>query len=237
MRPRQQPRQAKSLPTPDPWLSRQNEALKLRGLSVTLELCGSRLRLRASRPRRPKDEPSSPWKQQRLPIGLEYPARTSETVELAETLGRPLERERTGIEPFDWTPWGQLGGHRGGCKAGSLSRDAVTGGVALSMTRHWWEARGGRGRSAEDSWDANYRQPLATLRRSRTFSQPTSSLWLRLAARPRVPGFGLVGLPLPWPRLSAGVMNWSLSYGNAARGPQPEKPLRAICPAIKPSNP
>mgnify|MGYP006935505688 FL=1 len=32
------------------------------------------------------------------------------------------------------------------------------------MTRRWWEARGGRGRSAEDSWDVDYRQPLATLK-------------------------------------------------------------------------
>jgi len=48
------------LPTPDPWLSRQNEALKLRGLSVPLELCGSRLRLRASMPPRAKDGPGGP---------------------------------------------------------------------------------------------------------------------------------------------------------------------------------
>lgn len=152
------------MPTPDPWLSRQNEALKLRGLSVTLELCGSRLRLRASMPPRPKDGPGGPWKQQRLSTGLEYPARASEAVELAETLGRALERDRTGVEPFDWTPWDQLGGRRGGAKAGSLSRDAVAGGVALSMTRRWWEARGGRGRSSEDSWDGDDRQPLATLK-------------------------------------------------------------------------
>jgi hypothetical protein len=48
-------------------------------------------------PPRPKDGPGGPWKQQRLSTGLEYPARASEAVELAETLGRGLERDRTGI--------------------------------------------------------------------------------------------------------------------------------------------
>ncbi|MEB3270350.1 MAG: hypothetical protein VKJ44_01705 [Synechococcus sp.] len=92
------------MPASVPWLSRQNEALKLRGLAVSLELAGSRIRLRASMPSKPADPPGSPWRQQRISTGLEDPARASEAVELAETLGRSLERSRLGFEPFDWAP-------------------------------------------------------------------------------------------------------------------------------------
>ena len=52
------------MPTSDPWLRRQNDALKLRGWAVTLELAGSRVRLRASMPPKPADPPGSPWSQQ-----------------------------------------------------------------------------------------------------------------------------------------------------------------------------
>ena len=96
------------MPTSDPWLRRQNDALKLRGWAVTLELAGSRVRLRASMPPKPADPPGSPWSQQRISTGLEYPARASDAVELAETLGRSLERHRLGIEAFDWVPWEQI---------------------------------------------------------------------------------------------------------------------------------
>jgi len=88
------------VPASDPWLRRQNEALKLRGLAVTLELTGSRLRLRASMPPMPGDPPGFSWRQHRISTGLEYPGCASKAVELAETLGRALERERTGLEPF-----------------------------------------------------------------------------------------------------------------------------------------
>lgn len=100
------------MPASDPWLRRQNDALKLRGLAVTLELCGSRVRLRASMPPKPEDTPSSPWKQQRISTGLEYPAQAREAVELAETLGRSLERHRMGFEAFDWSPWERKGRQR-----------------------------------------------------------------------------------------------------------------------------
>ncbi|MGL6133344.1 MAG: hypothetical protein ACRC1L_04055, partial [Prochlorococcaceae cyanobacterium] len=97
----------------DPWLRRQNAALKLRGLAVTLELGGSRLRLRASMPPKPGEPPDTPWQQQRISTGLEYPARATDAVELAETLGRALERARLELEPFDWTAWERLGRRRG----------------------------------------------------------------------------------------------------------------------------
>ena len=71
---------------------------------MSLELAGSRVRLRASMPPKPADPPGSPWRQQRISTGLEYPSRASEAVELAETLGRALERDRTGIEPLNGPP-------------------------------------------------------------------------------------------------------------------------------------
>ncbi|MGB5134014.1 MAG: integrase [Prochlorococcaceae cyanobacterium] len=146
----------------DPWLRRQNAALKLRGLAVSLELGGARLRLRASMPPKPGEPPDTPWQQQRISTGLEYPARATEGVELAETLGRALERARLELEPFDWGPWERLGRGRG-TSTGQGTRERVSGLSALSMTRQWWEAKRSRGRSAEDSWDVDYRQPLSGL--------------------------------------------------------------------------
>jgi integrase len=152
------------LPTSDPWLRRQNEALKLRGLAVSLELAGSRIRLRASMPPRPVEPPGSPWRQQRISTGLEYPARASDAVALAETLGRSLERDRLGLEAFDWSPWEQMGRARNKAGTSDGSTEGVSGSMALSLTRKRWETRGRRGRSAEDSWEVDYRQPLAALK-------------------------------------------------------------------------
>jgi integrase len=152
------------VPASDPWLSRQNEALKLRGLAVSLELAGSRVRLRASMPPKAADPPGSPWRQQRISTGLEYPARASEAVELAETLGRSLERSRLGLEPFDWGPWEIMGRRGRQAAASGRSLDCLSGSTALTLTRQWWEARGRRGRSAEDSWEVDYRQPLSALK-------------------------------------------------------------------------
>lgn len=152
------------MPASDPWLRRQNEALKLRGLAVTLELAGSRLRLRASMPPKPGDAPGSAWRQHRISTGLEYPGCASQAVELAETLGRALERDRTGLETFDWSPWEQMGGTRRRTSRQPAEGGTVSGAAALSATRQLWESRGTRGRSAEDSWDVDYRQPLAAIK-------------------------------------------------------------------------
>ena len=43
----------------DPWLSRQNAALKLKGHGVTLDVAGARVRLRATMPPRPTDPPGA----------------------------------------------------------------------------------------------------------------------------------------------------------------------------------
>ncbi len=150
------------MPAYDPWLLRQNQALKLRGLGVTLELVGTRLRLRASMPPKP-GEPPGEWIQRRISTGLEYPARASEAVDLAERLGRALERDRTGLEPFDWTPWESMGGRKRHSAIQAVGKISVSGAVALTATRKLWESRGSRGRSAEETWDVDYRQPLAVL--------------------------------------------------------------------------
>lgn len=145
----------------DPWLRRQNEALKLRGLAVSLELTGSRLRLRASMPPKPGEPPGTDWRQHRISIGLEYPARASEAVELAETLGRALERERTGLEPFDWEPWLRMGRGRQRNARRTGAGSTLSGAAALAAARKLWENRSSKGRSAEDTWEVDYRQPLA----------------------------------------------------------------------------
>lgn len=151
------------MPASHPWLSRQNEALKLRGLAVTLELAGSRLRLRASMPPKPGEPLDALWRQQRISTGLDYPARATEAVELAETLGRALERARLGIEVFDWSQWERTR-RRGRQPPNAVTKASISGPRALGQTREYWEAKGTRGRSAEDSWEVDYRQPLAALK-------------------------------------------------------------------------
>lgn len=79
---------------------------------MSLELAGSRIRLRASMPPRPADPPGSPWRQQRISTGLEYPARASEAVALAET--------------FDWSPWEQMGRARNRAGACGGSTEGVS---------------------------------------------------------------------------------------------------------------
>ena len=86
------------MPSSDPWLARQNAALKLKGHGVTLDVAGSRVRLRATMPPRPTDPPGSAPKQQRISTGLVYPDQSSQALELAEKLGNALERHRVGAE-------------------------------------------------------------------------------------------------------------------------------------------
>ena len=101
------------MPAPDPWLIRQNSALKLRGHGVTLDVAGSRIRLRAVMPPKPNDPPVTGSKQQRISTGLVYPDQASDALQLAERLGNALERQRVGLEVFDWTPWLSMGRKKG----------------------------------------------------------------------------------------------------------------------------
>ena len=71
------------MPPSDPWLSRQNAALKLKGHVVTLDVAGGRVRLRATMPPRPADPPGSEPSQHRISTGLAYPDQASESLQLA----------------------------------------------------------------------------------------------------------------------------------------------------------
>jgi hypothetical protein len=65
-----------------------------------------------------------------------------------------------GLDVCDWSPWDQRGRRRHQAEARGRATDGLSGFLALSLTRKWWETRGRRGRSAEDFWDLDYRQPL-----------------------------------------------------------------------------
>jgi hypothetical protein len=83
------------------------------------------------------DPPGAPWKQLRISTGLESPARASEAVALAETLGRSLERHRMGLEVVGWSPWDQRGRLRRQAEACGLETDGLSGSMALSLMRKW----------------------------------------------------------------------------------------------------
>ena len=72
------------MPQADPWLTRQNTALKLKGHGVTLDVAGGRIRLRATMPPRPNAAPGAEPKQHRISKGLAYPGQASEALQLAE---------------------------------------------------------------------------------------------------------------------------------------------------------
>ncbi|WP_259727351.1 MULTISPECIES: hypothetical protein [Synechococcales] len=88
------------MPLSDPWLVRQNAALKLKGHGVTLDVAGAKVRLRATMPPRPTDPPGREPKQQRISTGLAYPDQATEALQLAEHLGNALERHRKGCRGF-----------------------------------------------------------------------------------------------------------------------------------------
>ena len=147
----------------DPWLVRQNAALKLKGHGVTLDLAGSRLRLRATMPPKPSDPQGSEPKQQRISTGLFYPDQAGEALLLAERLGNALERHRVGVEDFDWSPWLSKGRKKGVSATGSKHSQGISGIVAIRLTRRWWDKQRVRGPSAEDSWKVDYEDPLSPL--------------------------------------------------------------------------
>ena len=89
------------MPPSDPWLNRQNAALKLKGHGVTLDVVGARVRLRATMPPRPTDPLGTGLRQHRISTGLAYPDQASEALQLAEQLGNALERHRLGAETFE----------------------------------------------------------------------------------------------------------------------------------------
>ena len=152
------------MPPSDPWLSRQNAALKLIGHGVTLDVAGARVRLRATMPPRPTDPPGTGLKQHRISTGLAYPDQASEARQLAEQLGNALERHRLGVETFDWTPWLPKGRQRPAQQPEAQEgSQGVSGLQAIRRTREWWAKQRRRGPSADDSWKVDYHAPLAPL--------------------------------------------------------------------------
>jgi len=152
------------VPPSDPWLSRQNAALKLKGHGVTLDVSGGRVRLRATMPPRPKDPLGAEPKQHRISTGLAYPDQASESLQLAEQLGNALERHRLGQEVFDWEPWLPKG--RPGKQphqAEQKEEEGLSGPQAVRLTYTWWSQQRRRGPSADDSWKVDYEAPLAPL--------------------------------------------------------------------------
>lgn len=150
------------MPPSDPWLARQNAALKLKGHGVTLDVVGSRVRLRATMPPRPTDPHGAEPKQRRISTGLAFPDQASDALQLAEQLGSALERHRLGLEPFDWGPW--LPRVRQKSKPHPVEDEVgITGRQAIRLTRQWWGRQRRRGPSAEDSWKVDYDTPLAPL--------------------------------------------------------------------------
>lgn len=150
------------MPPSDPWLSRQNAALKLKGHGVTLDVAGGRVRLRATMPPRPTDPLGAEPKQHRISTGLAYPDQATESLQLAEQLGNALERHRLGLEAFDWTPWLPKGRQRKQAQQDEQP-EGLSGLQAVRLTRQWWGKQRRRGPSAEDSWKVDYDAPLAPL--------------------------------------------------------------------------
>jgi integrase len=150
------------VPPSDPWLARQNAALKLKGHGVTLDVAGGRVRLRATMPPRPTDPPGSEPRQHRISTGLAYPDQATESLQLAEQLGNALERHRLGLEAFDWAPWMPRGRQR---KPAAVpdQPEGISGRQAIRITHQWWRKQRRRGPSADDSWKVDYDAPLAPL--------------------------------------------------------------------------
>jgi integrase len=148
------------MPPADPWLKRQNAALRLRGCDVSLDLAGSRIRLRATLPPKPGEPRDTPDKQRRISTGLAYPDQAAEAVELADALGKALERHRVGAEPFDWLPWLRLGSMPG-ASVEELSR--ISGIEAVKIAREWWLRNGRHRHAAEYTWTREYEPSLKPL--------------------------------------------------------------------------
>jgi len=152
------------VPPSDPWLNRQNAALKLKGHGVTLDVVGARVRLRATMPPRPTDPLGTGLRQHRISTGLAYPDQASEALQLAEQLGNALERHRLGAETFDWSPWLPKGRQRQAPQSEATEESqGVSGRQAICLTRGWWGKQRRRGPSADDSWKVDYDAPLTPL--------------------------------------------------------------------------
>lgn len=144
----------------DQWLKRQNRALHLRGFEVSLDVSGTRIRLRATLPPKPH-EPPGPGRQQRISTGMVYPDQAPEAIALAEALGRCIDQHRLGVEPFDWAPW--LSVRKSITTQVGLTK-AMTGVKAIALAkRRWLEAHPNQQRAAL-LWEGSHGCMLKPLR-------------------------------------------------------------------------
>lgn len=150
------------MPATDPWVKRQNAALRLRGCDVSLDVAGSKIRLRATLPPKPTDLAGALARQQRISTGLSYPEQGAEAIELAEALGKALERHRLGMEPFDWTPWLRLATAR---EPSIHALEQISGNEAVERAREWWFRHGSHKHAAETTWKQEYERQLRPLRK------------------------------------------------------------------------
>lgn len=149
------------MPAADAWVKRQNTALRLRHCPVSLDVAGARFRLRATLPPKPSDPPGSVTRQQRISTGLLYPEQGAEAIELAEALGKALERHRIGVEPFDWEPWLRLSRNP---EPSAAALDQISGAEAIEQARIWWLQHGKHRHAAESTWRNEYERLLRPLR-------------------------------------------------------------------------
>lgn len=149
------------MPAPSSWIKRQNAALRLRGCAVSLDLAGSRIRLRATLPPKPTDPIGASARQQRISTGLLYPEQGEDAIELAEALSKALERHRIGVEPFDWAPWLRLAAAK---EPSASALGEISGPEAIEQARDWWFSHGKHRHAAESTWQSSYERPLRPLR-------------------------------------------------------------------------
>jgi len=145
----------------DAWLKRQNEGLRKLGYPVSLEVEGSRIRLRAMMP--PKPLISGPRCQQRISTGLLYPQQAAEALELARKLGTELVKDQLGEDKFRWDAWERKGKEERSIAVNKQLSIKVSGTEAITIAREWWQKQRARSESADATWQKDYLSPLRRL--------------------------------------------------------------------------
>jgi integrase len=148
------------MPSKDPYLTRVNRALRDLGCAVAIEVApsGKRLRLRGTMPL-----PDGSWKQQRISTPITYPGGLEQARKLAEELGRDIELQRMGLDPFPFERWFDEPKLSVGVKGGAAAGDGISGVEAIRRTEQWWTQQRRRGVSASVSWATDYASPLKPL--------------------------------------------------------------------------
>lgn len=142
-------------------MKRQNQGLRALDIPVSLEVEGTRIRLRAMMP--PKPPKSGPRSQQRISTGLRYPEQATEATELAQTLGTELKRDQLGLEPFDWSKWSRDSTTSRVAAVSQQLPIAPTGSDVIEAAKEWWQGQRPRSASSATTWQKDYYSPLRKL--------------------------------------------------------------------------